>query len=103
MNPVQPSVAQPELYPEIFGSILDRNDMSPYLLRPAIDYRMALRQATKMLLGLVVSIPANSIATIGCISFGAGIFVSFRKIRFPIPSPKLCLPRRRIWSKPFAG
>jgi hypothetical protein len=49
MSPVQSSVAQPELYHEIFGSILDRNDMSPYLLRPAIDYRMALRQATKML------------------------------------------------------
>jgi uncharacterized protein (TIGR04562 family) len=49
VNPVRPFVAHPELYHEIFGSILDRHEMSPYLLRPAINYRMALRQATKML------------------------------------------------------
>jgi len=38
-----------ELYHEIFGSILDRTEMSPYLLLRAGGYRAALRQATKMM------------------------------------------------------
>ena len=43
--------AQPqhELYHEIFGSILDRTEMAPYLLLRSADYRMALRQATRMM------------------------------------------------------
>jgi uncharacterized protein (TIGR04562 family) len=38
-----------ELYHEIFGSILDRTDMSPYLLLIADNYQTALRQASKMM------------------------------------------------------
>lgn len=38
-----------ELYHEIFGSILDRTEMTPYLFLPAKDYPWALRQATRML------------------------------------------------------
>ena len=38
-----------ELYHEIFGSILDRAEMTPFLLLPAHDYESALRQTTKML------------------------------------------------------
>ena len=43
--------AQPkhELYHEIFGSILDRSEMTPYLLLAAGGYRVALRQATRMM------------------------------------------------------
>lgn len=38
-----------ELYHEIFGSILDRTEMTPYLLLRAGKYETALRQATKMM------------------------------------------------------
>jgi uncharacterized protein (TIGR04562 family) len=38
-----------ELYHEIFGSILDRTEMTPYLFLPASKYAVALRQATRML------------------------------------------------------
>jgi len=38
-----------ELYHEIFGSILDRTEMTPYLLLPARDYLTALSQAAKMM------------------------------------------------------
>lgn len=38
-----------ELYHEIFGSILDRTEMSPYLLLRAGGYKAALKQATKMM------------------------------------------------------
>jgi uncharacterized protein (TIGR04562 family) len=38
-----------ELYHEIFGSILDRTEMTPYLFLPASSYTIALRQATRML------------------------------------------------------
>jgi uncharacterized protein (TIGR04562 family) len=38
-----------ELHHEIFGSILDRTEMTPFLLRPAEDYATALSQAAKMM------------------------------------------------------
>ena len=38
-----------ELYHEIFGSILDRTEMTPFLLLPARDYDSALKQVTKMM------------------------------------------------------
>ncbi|MBS3955425.1 MAG: hypothetical protein KGZ88_20965 [Methylomicrobium sp.] len=38
-----------ELHHEIFGSILDRTEMTPYLLLPAKDYSTALKQAAKMM------------------------------------------------------
>jgi uncharacterized protein (TIGR04562 family) len=38
-----------ELYHEIFGSIIDRTEMTPYLLLRSNGYRVALRQATRML------------------------------------------------------
>jgi uncharacterized protein (TIGR04562 family) len=38
-----------ELHHEIFGSILDRAEMSPYLLLSADNYQTALKQATKMM------------------------------------------------------
>jgi len=38
-----------ELYHEIFGSILDREEMTPYLLRGATGYKQAMVQATRML------------------------------------------------------
>jgi len=38
-----------ELYHEIFGSILDRTEMTPYLLLRSDGYKAALKQATKML------------------------------------------------------
>ncbi|MCG6553197.1 MAG: hypothetical protein L7F77_12810 [Candidatus Magnetominusculus sp. LBB02] len=38
-----------ELYHSIFGSILDRTEMTPYLMLPAYDYKTALAQATKMM------------------------------------------------------
>jgi len=40
---------QHELYHEIFGSILDRTEMTPYLFLPARKYDIAIRQATRML------------------------------------------------------
>lgn len=44
-----PRAPRHELYHEIFGLILDRTEMTPYLLLPAKDYPWALRQATRML------------------------------------------------------
>ncbi|HTR45749.1 MAG TPA: hypothetical protein VMH06_08565 [Thermodesulfovibrionales bacterium] len=38
-----------ELHHEIFGSILDRTEMTPFLLLPARDYSIALSQAAKMM------------------------------------------------------
>ena len=38
-----------ELHHEIFGSILDRTEMTPFLLLPARDYAAALAQASKMM------------------------------------------------------
>ncbi len=38
-----------ELHHEIFGSILDRTQMRPFLLQPATDYFSSLRQASKMM------------------------------------------------------
>jgi len=38
-----------ELYHEIFGSILERKDLIPYLLRDCPDYKTAMRQATRMM------------------------------------------------------
>ena len=38
-----------ELHHEIFGSILDRTEMTPFLLLPARDYATALSQAAKMM------------------------------------------------------
>jgi uncharacterized protein (TIGR04562 family) len=38
-----------ELHHEIFGSILDRTEMTPFLLLPARDYETSLRQASRMM------------------------------------------------------
>lgn len=38
-----------ELHHEIFGSILDRTEMTPFLLLPARDYSTALSQAARMM------------------------------------------------------
>lgn len=38
-----------ELHHEIFGSILDRTEMTPFLLLPAGNYATAIQQATKMM------------------------------------------------------
>jgi uncharacterized protein (TIGR04562 family) len=38
-----------ELHHEIFGSILDRTEMTPFLLLPARDYTTALSQAARMM------------------------------------------------------
>jgi uncharacterized protein (TIGR04552 family) len=38
-----------ELHHEILGSILDRTEMTPFLLLPAHDYASALRQVTRMM------------------------------------------------------
>lgn len=38
-----------ELYHEIFGSVLDRTEMTPYLLLPASDYSHAIKQVTQMM------------------------------------------------------
>ncbi len=40
---------QQELYHEIFGSILDRREMTPYLLRHCDGYQSALRRAASMM------------------------------------------------------
>jgi len=40
---------QPELYHEIFGSILDRREMAPYLLRNCSGYNSAIIRATRMM------------------------------------------------------
>ena len=41
--------ADQELHHEIFGSILDRTEMTPFLLLPAREYATFLSQATKMM------------------------------------------------------
>jgi uncharacterized protein (TIGR04552 family) len=41
--------ADQELHHEIFGSILDRTEMTPFLLLPARDYATFLKQATRMM------------------------------------------------------
>ncbi|MDD1638122.1 MAG: hypothetical protein LUQ56_08325, partial [Methylococcaceae bacterium] len=46
---MEPRSSNQELHHEIFGSILDRVEMNPYLLLSAENYQMALRQATKMM------------------------------------------------------
>ncbi len=38
-----------ELYHDIFGSILDRGEMTPYLLLSATEYETAIKQAAKMM------------------------------------------------------
>jgi len=38
-----------QLHHEIFGSILDRTEMTPFLLLPARDYAAALKQVTRMM------------------------------------------------------
>ncbi len=38
-----------ELHHEIFGSILERTEMTPFLLLPARDYATSLKQATRMM------------------------------------------------------
>ncbi len=47
--PVKRISSRQELHHEIFGSILDRTEMTPFLLLPAGNYETALRQATKMM------------------------------------------------------
>ncbi len=49
-----------ELHHEIFGSILDRVELSPYLLLPANDYSTALKQAAKMMSNRGFDIAENS-------------------------------------------
>jgi uncharacterized protein (TIGR04562 family) len=46
---MEDSAAGRELHHEIFGSILDRTELTPFLLLPAQDYQTALLQATKMM------------------------------------------------------
>jgi uncharacterized protein (TIGR04552 family) len=43
------SRSRQELHHEIFGSILDQTEMTPFLLQPARDYATSLRQATRMM------------------------------------------------------
>lgn len=43
------AVHQQELYHEIFGSILDRREMTPYLLKDSSGYSESIRQATLMM------------------------------------------------------
>jgi uncharacterized protein (TIGR04562 family) len=38
-----------ELHHEIFGSILDQTEMTPFLLQPATDYATSLKQVTRMM------------------------------------------------------
>lgn len=42
-------MSKQELYHEIFGSILDRKEMTPYLLRNCAGYASALRQTNRMM------------------------------------------------------
>ena len=46
---MEPRSSSQELHHEIFGSILDRVEMTPYLLLSADNYQTALRQAAKMM------------------------------------------------------
>jgi len=48
-----------ELYHEIFGSILDRTEMTPFLLLPARDYATSLRQASRMMANRGFDTPAG--------------------------------------------
>lgn len=48
-RPRKPRPPRHELYHEIFGSILDRTEMTPYLMLRSRSYRLALRQATRMM------------------------------------------------------
>ncbi|MEW6601367.1 MAG: hypothetical protein AB1499_10400 [Nitrospirota bacterium] len=41
--------ASQELHHEIFGSVLDKNEMTPYLLLGTVNYEKALRQAARMM------------------------------------------------------
>lgn len=43
------TMSKQELYHEIFGSILDRKEMTPYLLRSCGGYASALRQTNRMM------------------------------------------------------
>jgi hypothetical protein len=43
------SLSRQELHHEIFGSILDRSEMTPYLLLRTRNYESGLKQATKMM------------------------------------------------------
>jgi len=38
-----------ELHHEIFGSVLDQTEMTPFLLKPASDYATSLKQASRMM------------------------------------------------------
>ena len=38
-----------ELHHEIFGSVLDQTEMTPFLLKPAVDYATSLKQASRMM------------------------------------------------------
>jgi len=53
---------QQELYHEVFGSILDRTEMTPYLLRNCDDYRSALNQATLMIMNRGFDIIGNDLS-----------------------------------------
>lgn len=46
---MQDNSSSQELHHEIFGSVLDRDDMTPYLLLRTENYATALRQAAKMM------------------------------------------------------
>lgn len=46
---MEPLSTRQELHHEIFGSVLDRTEMTPYLLLSAKDYPTALKQAVKMM------------------------------------------------------
>ena len=46
---MEPKSFSQELQHQIFGSILDRTEMSPYLLLATENYQTALKQAAKMM------------------------------------------------------
>lgn len=54
-----------ELHHEIFGSILDRIELRPYLLLAANDYRTALKQATKMMENRGFDVTSNGDLPVG--------------------------------------
>src|SRR5512143_602154 len=54
------SSSSQELHHEIFGSILDRTEMTPFLLLPARDYTTALFQASKMMVNRGFDILGNA-------------------------------------------
>jgi uncharacterized protein (TIGR04552 family) len=47
--PMEDASADQELHHEIFGSILERTEMTPFLLLPARDYATSLKQAARMM------------------------------------------------------